>query len=148
MKAGLFGVRNCEEAAELMSVVNKAVISFNPKSKVIAAGYADYKNFGCINPVELPSVAKTVNIDGVMIDIKSKDSRKLFDYMDREIIRKFIHEAHQSDSIAALAGSLQVKDVNEILRLEADILGVRRTVCVNNTVSSELVRELVETTKN
>ena len=148
IKVGLFGVRNCEEAVELMSAVNKAVISFNPKAKVIAAGYADYKIFGCINPVELPSVAKTANIDGVMIDIKSKDSGKLFDYMDREIIRKFIREAHQSDSIAALAGSLQVEDINEILRLEADILGVRRAVCVNNAVSSELVRELVAIAKN
>lgn len=147
VKVGLFGVRNRDEASELIDAVNKAVASFNLKSKVIAAGYADYKSFNCINPSELPSVAATVKVDGVMIDIKNKDSRKLFDYMSYEILNKFVMDAHRSDLIAALAGSLQVEDVIKILKLEADILGVRRAVCVNNTVSSELVRKLVEAVK-
>ncbi len=147
VKAGLFGARSIDDAVELLDAVNKAVKSFNPKAKVIAAGYADHKKFNSFDPVGLPSSAVSAHVDGVMIDIKNKDSRKLFDYMNYEILRKFVKDAHSLDLIAALAGSLQIEDVKGIMKLEADILGVRRAVCVNDNVSSDLVSKLAKAVK-
>ncbi|MCZ2856199.1 MAG: hypothetical protein O2U62_03805, partial [Candidatus Bathyarchaeota archaeon] len=47
VKAGLFGVKTSVEATILMKEVCEAVRDYGDASKVIAAGYADFKNVGC-----------------------------------------------------------------------------------------------------
>jgi len=56
--------------------------------------------------------------------------RKLFDYLGDEELRKFVREAHSLNQIVALAGSLGLGDIGRVHRLGADIIGVRRGVCI------------------
>ena len=145
VKAGLFGVKTSAEATILMREVCRAVRDYNKTSKVIAAGYADFNKVGCLDPFKLPQVAYKAEADGVMIDVKIKDSEsKLFDFLGDKGLKKFVDEAHNSNLIAALAGSLDKQDVPRLYDLGADVIGVRRGVCSKrDRLNGEVQRKAV-----
>ncbi len=150
VKVGLFGVKTAKEAEELMREVCRAVKEYEDEAMVIAAGYADFERFGCVNPLGLPRIAYRAGADGVMIDVKEKDPpRKLFECLSDEELMKFVKEAHSLNLIVALAGNLYAGDVKRVCRLGADVIGVRRGVCfkgdrINGKVDYRLVAKFVE----
>ena len=75
VKAGLFGVKNGEEATILMTEVVRAIREYDSGLKTIASGYADFRSVGCLNPLELPMVAHNAGADGVLVDVKIKDGK-------------------------------------------------------------------------
>ncbi len=130
VKAGLLGVKTSAEATHLIKEVRRAVRDYSDTPKVIAAGYADFKTVGCVNPSKLPQIACKAKADGVMIDVKVKDSKsKLFNLLDGETLKKFVEEAHDCNLLAALAGSLDRQDLPRLYDLGADVIGVRKAVC-------------------
>ena len=145
VKAGLFGVKTSAEATILMREVCRAVRDYNKTSKVIAAGYADFNKVGCLDPLKLPQVAYKAEADGVMIDVKIKDSEsKLFDFLGDKELKKFVDETHNFNLIAALAGSLNRQDVPRLYNLRTDVIGVRRGVCSKkDRLNGEVQRKAV-----
>ena len=149
VKAGLFGVKNASEARYLLREVCRAVKEYGPSIKVIAAGYADYKSVGCLNPLKLPEVAYTAGADGVMVDVKVKSSgSNVFSFLSMAELKRFVDKAHELSLIAAIAGSLSKADIPSVYALGADIMGVRGAVCankdrLNGTVQAELVYKFV-----
>ncbi len=145
VKVGLFGIKTSAEATILMREVGRAVKDYNNASKVVAAGYADFNKVGCLNPLKLPRVAYKAEADGVMIDVKIKDSEsKLFDFLGDKELKKFVDEAHDSNLIAALAGSLDRQDVPRLYDSGADVIGVRRAVCSKrDRLNGEVQRKAV-----
>jgi uncharacterized protein (UPF0264 family) len=130
VKVGLFGVKTSKEAATMMTEVVKAVKEYDSNLKTIASGYADFQSVGCVNPLKLPTVAYSSEADGVLVDVKIKNGENnLFSFLNDEQIRTFVTQAHKYDLIAALAGSLDRKDILRVNNLGADILGVRGAVC-------------------
>lgn len=150
VKVGLFGVKTSVEATILMREVCRAVKDYNNASKVVAAGYADFSKVGCLNPLKLPKVAYKAQVDVVMIDVKIKSSEsKLFHFLGDKELKKFVDEAHNSNLIAALAGSLDRQDVPRLYDLGADVIGVRRAVCsrrdrLNGEVQRRAVSEFTK----
>ena len=150
VKAGLFGVKTPAEATILMGEVCRAVKDYNNASKLIAAGYADFKKVGCLNPLKLPKVAYKAEADGVIIDVKIKDSEsKLFSFLGDRELKKFVDEAHNFNLIAALAGSLDRQHVLRLYDLRADVIGVRKAVCskrdrLNGEVQRKAVQEFAK----
>lgn len=150
VKVGLFGVKTSAEATILMSEVCMAVKDYNNASKVVAAGYADFKKVGCLNPLKLPRVAYKAKADVAMIDVKIKNSEsKLFDLLGEKELRKFVDEAHSFNLIVALAGSLDRQDVPRLYDLGVDVIGVRRSVCsktdrLNGEVQRRVVKEFAK----
>lgn len=149
VKAGLFGVKDSSEALYLLREVCMAVKDFNPSLKVIAGGYADYRDVGSINPLKLPEIAYTAGADGVIVDTKIKSvRRKIFDLITYADLKKFVEDAHKLNLTVAIAGSLGKEDIPLVYSLGADIIGVRGSICfgrdrVNGVVKAELVREFV-----
>jgi len=149
VKAGLFGVKNASETLYLLREVCKAVKDFNPNLKVIAGGYADYKDIGSINPLKLPEIAYAAGADGVIVDIKVKGvKRKIYDLLNVAELKKFVEDAHRLNLTGAIAGSLGKEDIPLVYSLGADIIGVRGSICsggdrLNGTVRAEMVREFV-----
>lgn len=146
VKAGLFGVKTSVEATFLVKEVCRAVKEYDDACKIIPAGYADFKKVGCLNPLKLPQVAHNAKADGVMIDVKIKNSQNsLFDLLRYKELKKFVEDSHKFNLTVALAGSLQVKDIPKISNLEADIIGVRRAVCVGkDRLKGKVERTAVE----
>lgn len=150
IKAGLYGVRTRMEAVRLMKEVCRAVKEYNNASKIIAAGYADFKRTCSLDPKELPAIAANVRADGVMIDVKVKNRGRLFDFLSDKELRMFANKAHQYGLTVALAGSLDREDVVRTLRVGADIIGVRRAVCsekdrLRGKVRANAVTEFIKT---
>jgi uncharacterized protein (UPF0264 family) len=145
VKAGLLGVKNSKEATAMMNEVCKAVKDYDSGLKVIVAGYADYLTVGCVNPLELPDVAYTVEADGVLVDVKVKTGKSnLFSYLSDEKLRNFVEKAHDNNLIVALAGSLAKQDAPRVYALAADIIGIRGAVCTNgDRVEGRVQREKV-----
>ncbi len=139
VKAGLFGVKKVEEATGLMKEVCRAVKDYNATLKVIAAGYADFQEVDCLNPLELPSIAHKIEADGVLIDMKVKSQKNLFDFLSDDALRNFVEQSHKYGLIAALAGGLDKEDVPRLFNLGADVVGIRRAVCIpKNRVNGEV----------
>lgn len=145
VKAG-FLVAGKKEAQELATKISNAVRNFN--TKVVLAGYADYREIGSISPLLLPEVASNAGAHVVMIDTARKEGSSLLDYFNVRELEKFIHLAHGHDLKVALAGSLKMGDMELLKNTDVDIVGVRSLVCIgdriNGRISAKKVRELKE----
>jgi (5-formylfuran-3-yl)methyl phosphate synthase len=145
VKVGLFGVKTSQQATALMTEVVRAVKEYDPNLKTIACGYADYRYVGCVNPLELPMVAHKAGADGVLVDVKIKNGKtNLFSFLADEKLRELVNKAYEYNLLAALAGSLEAKDISRIHNLGADIIGVRGAVCSKrDRVAGKLEKEKV-----
>jgi uncharacterized protein (UPF0264 family) len=152
VKVGLYGVKTVSEAVFLLRQVNRAAKDCCPTIKVAAAGYADAKKIGSIEPSLIPEIAREAQVDVAMLDTAVKDGSNLLNQVSNEQLQAFIDSTHGYGLQAALAGSLRKQDLPVILNLGADIAGLRGAACTNNDrnrgyIKRELVQELVETVK-
>jgi len=129
VKAGLLGVSTMDEAVKLLAAIVEALEGYRHGKRAVAAGYGDHRAFGSLPPVLLPSAAAKAGCYGILIDLKTKGSGKLFGYCGEEELRSLIREAHGLGLKVALAGGLEESDIARVAALEADILGIRRAVC-------------------
>lgn len=149
VKAGLMGPTSVEEATYLMECVVRSVSQLDPPVKVVAAGYADWRRAGTIDPLLIPEIAKRSGSQVAMLDTKIKDGKRLFDFLSERDLKLFVEKSHSMMLSAALAGSLQKEDIPTLLRLGVDIMGVRTAACegrdrVNGRISKRKVQELTD----
>ena len=142
IKVGLYGVKNSQEANEMMIGVTRAVKDYDPKKKVVAAGYGDFYRINAVSPLNLPDVVAKAGVDIVMVDTAIKDGTALFDHMKIDDIRRFVQLAHDNGLMVALAGNIGWGHIDLLKELSPDIIGVRTIVCENGR-SSMIKRELV-----
>ncbi|MEM3061826.1 MAG: (5-formylfuran-3-yl)methyl phosphate synthase, partial [Candidatus Bathyarchaeia archaeon] len=139
------GVKSFNEALSLMDWIVKAVKEVYPEVKIIACGYADYEPIKSLSPAHLPAVAYESGADGILIDVKTKASKKLFQYLSPNSLSDIIDEAHEYGLTVALAGALGKEDVSTVKSLKADIMGVRRCVCdAHDWLNGKIQRKKVE----
>jgi uncharacterized protein (UPF0264 family)/TusA-related sulfurtransferase len=67
--------------------------------------------------------------DGFLIDTLTKDGRNLFDFMTEDDLRAMVLEGKQAGMSTALSGHLRIEDLDELTRINPDIVGVRGAVC-------------------
>lgn len=153
IKIGLFGLKTPKEAVFLLQQVSKAAKGYNQKIKVVAAGYADAKKIGAIDPLLIPEIAHQAQVDIAMLDTSTKDGTTLFDHLTSEQLKTFVDAAHNLGLQVALAGSLRKQDLTTVYSLGADIAGLRGAACTNSDrnnghITRKLVSELVKTVKD
>ena len=138
IKAGLYGIKNYNEAFYLMTGIVNSVRMVNAGISVVAAGYADYKRFSGISPEILTKAARDSGADIVMIDTAIKDGKNLFDSMNSDELKYFIDLAHDSGLQVALAGSIKMTHLELLSELDPDIIGVRGAICENEDRTTKL----------
>jgi len=131
IKAGIYDVKRVDEAVKLSRWIVEAINSFSLPTKVIICGYGDAEYIGSIHPRQLPFIAYKSEASGILIDLKSKTSETIFDYLSHEEISSIVKKAHDFGLTVALAGGLGKEHINILRNLEIDIMGVRRNVCNN-----------------
>ena len=146
IKAGLLGAKTLEQAEEMLQGIVRAVKDYDPRKKVVAAGYSDYARVGSISPQLLIAAAEKAGADVVMVDTAVKDGRATFEFMSEQDLREFIDLGHASGLEVALAGSIDFVHLELLSRLEPDIIGVRGIVCGGDRRSA-VRAELVEKVK-
>jgi uncharacterized protein (UPF0264 family) len=144
VKAGMLGPKTFGEVEELCMMVAQTLQEFRLRTKLVIAGYADYQTQGCVNPLMLPRSAAEAGAWGVLIDVKEKSSKGLFDYLSVKDLEKFVEDAHHLGLKVALAGALGKKDLQRVLKLGVDIMGIRRNVCTKLSEEPKVDHRLVE----
>ncbi len=83
---------------------------------------------------------------GVMLDTADKGAGRLVDCLCSAELKQFVEAAHHAGLFAGLAGSLRLKDVDDLAALKPDILGFRGGLCVNGLrgfgLDEEALREV------
>jgi uncharacterized protein (UPF0264 family) len=143
VKVGLYGPGSEEEAIYLLRAVRQAVEGF-PAVRVIAAGYADARRCGTLDPHWLPGIARKAEIAGCLLDTYIKDGHNLFDFLDPATLGALAAEAHASGLLFALAGALQAEHLCQVQEVGADVVGVRTAACRGNQRNGRLDGERIE----
>ena len=99
-------------------------------TKLIGSLFADNLLFdGGLDPHLMVRLAKEGECDGFLIDTLTKDGRNLFDFMPEPVLRDLVMEAKQAGLSTALSGHLKLENLDELARINPDIVGVRGAVC-------------------
>lgn len=98
-------------------------------TKLIAATFADSHLYDGIDPKLVVKLAKESQSDGMLIDTLVKDGRNLFDFLDETTLKDLVTEGKELGMSTALSGALQISNLNQLVRINPDIVGVRGAVC-------------------
>ena len=127
------------------------------KLRWIAVAYADWRSAAAPPPGAVVEAAITTRCAGVLFDTYRKDGRHLLDHFERHKPRAR-RERQRSDRLqrltatiqaagllVALAGSLTIDLLPEILLLRPDVIAIRGAACVDRNRSSPLSAAAVAT---
>ncbi len=139
VKVGLRGVRDLDGAVAVMSAVRDAV---GDRVRVIAVAYADAGALDppALAPALLPALVERTGIAGALVDTFVKDGRGLYGWLSEPEVSDLIARTRRAHGTFAVAGQLRLEDLR---RVDADIVGVRSCVCREGDRSGELDSDLV-----
>ena len=137
-----FMVSEYEQALEILQASKESLA--NTETKLIGSLFADnllYK--GGIDPNLMVKLAKESQCDGWLIDTLVKDGRNLFDFIPEERLKEMVLEGKELGMSTALSGHLKMDDLDELARVNPDIVGVRGAVCQKGDRDSRVYWESV-----
>lgn len=147
VKAGLYDIADEQQAIEVMNAVGRACRDEAEDTIVVAAGYADWRCFGGLDPLTIIAAARAAGADAVMIDTALKDGKTLFDNMNIAEIAEFVKRGHECGLKVALAGGIGRSHLPQLVEIGPDIIGVRGAVCADadrtTVIREELVRSFI-----
>ena len=119
------------------------------QTKLIGSLFADNLLYdGGIDPDLMVKLAKEGQCDGFLIDTLVKDGRNLFDFVPEERLKEMVLEGKELGMSTALSGHLKMSDLDELSRVNPDIVGVRGAVCQKGDRDSRVHWESVADFKN
>jgi TusA-related sulfurtransferase len=99
-------------------------------TKLIGSLFADNHLYeGGLDPGMMVQLARDGQCDGWLIDTLTKDGRNLFDFVPEPKLRDMVFEGKKLGMSTALSGHLRLEDLDELARINPDIVGVRGAVC-------------------
>ena len=116
-----------EEAVETLLASKEALNGFD--TKLIGSLFADNPLYDGLDPHEMVRLAKDGRCDGFLIDTLTKDGRNLFDFLNEQELREMVFEGKELGMSTALSGHLRIENLDELARINPDIVGVRGAVC-------------------
>ncbi len=116
-----------DQAVEILRECRKALEGFD--TKLIGSLFADNELYGGLDPHYMNQLAKAAQCDGWLIDTLTKDGRNLFDFVPERELREMVFEGKEAGMSTALSGHLRLQDLDELARVNPDIVGVRGAVC-------------------
>jgi (5-formylfuran-3-yl)methyl phosphate synthase len=116
-----------DTAVETLRESRRALKGYN--TKLIGSLFADNHLFNGLEPRLMVKLAKEGECDGFLIDTLTKDGRNLFDFIPEHELREMVFEAKQQGLSTALSGHLRLENLDELARINPDIVGVRGAVC-------------------
>ena len=115
------------------------------KTKLIGSLFADNTlHNGGLDPDLMVKLAKESHCDGFLIDTLVKDGRNLFDFIPENRLKEMVIEGKELGMSTALSGHLKMSDIDELSRINPDIVGVRGAVCQKGDRDSRVHWESVK----
>ena len=128
-------------AVEILRASREALQGF--ETKLIGSLFADNPDYAGLDPHRMVDLAKEGECDGFLIDTLTKDGRNLFDFMTEAELRAMVFEGKELGLSTALSGHLRIGDLDELARVNPDIVGVRGAVCARGERVNGVHREAV-----
>ena len=115
-------------AVEVLRESRHALEGFN--TKLIGSLFADNVLYeGGLDAHRMIDLAKDGECDGFLIDTLTKDGRNIFDFLPEAELREMVFEGKELGLSTSLSGHLKITDLDELARINPDIVGVRGAVC-------------------
>jgi len=114
-------------AVEILLSSKEALEGFD--TKLIGSLFADNVLYEGLDPHYMVRLAKEGGCDGFLIDTLTKDGRNLFDFLSENELREMVLEGKEMGMSTALSGHLKMDNLDELARINPDIVGVRGAVC-------------------
>ena len=130
-----------DTALEVLKEARRALRGYD--TKLIGSLFADNQLFGGLEPRQMVKLARESECDGFLIDTLTKDGRNLFDFIPENELREMVLEAKQYGLSTALSGHLKLSDLDELARINPDIVGVRGAVCRSGERDAAVAAEAV-----
>ena len=130
-----------ETAAEILRQSKRALEG--SETKLIGSLFADNLLYGGLDPHHMVALAKEGPCDGFLIDTLTKDGRNLFDFMPEPELRQIVFKGKELGMSTALSGHLKLDDLDELARINPDIVGVRGAVCMSGDRATAVAWEAV-----
>ena len=73
---------------------------------------------------------KKIQFDGILIDTKNKKNGNLRNYLSIKKLKNFIKVSKEQNLSIGLAGSLNINDIDPLIKLKPDYLGFRGALCM------------------
>lgn len=142
-----FMISDYETALTTLTASKEALNGTN--TKLIGSLFADNTlHDGGLDPDLMVKLAKESDCDGFLIDTLVKDGRNLFDFIPENRLKEMIIEGKELGMSTALSGHLKMNDIDELSRINPDIVGVRGAVCQKGDRDSRIHWESVQEFKN
>ena len=116
-----------DQAVEILQASREALNGFD--TKLIGSLFADNGLYEGLDPDLMVRLGVDGRCDGFLIDTLTKDGRNLFDFIPEARLREMVFEGKQLGMSTALSGHLRLDDLDELARINPDIVGVRGAVC-------------------
>ena len=129
------------QAVEVLLECKEALNGFD--TKLIGSLFADNPLYDGLDASHMVRLAEDSNCDGWLIDTLTKDGRNLFDFIPEPELRDMVLSGKKSGMSTALSGHLKMSDLDELARINPDIVGVRGAVCQKGDRDSAVHRDAV-----
>ena len=128
-------------AVEVLIQARRAMEGFN--TKLIGSLFADNGLYDGLDPFLMLKLAKEGQCDGFLIDTLTKDGRNLFDFIPEAKLKDMVLEGKELGLSTSLSGHLRIEDLDELARINPDIVGVRGAVCADGNRGRSVAWESV-----
>ena len=116
-----------DEAVRTLRACRQALDGFD--TKLIGSLFADNPLHGGLEPHRMVELAAEGLCDGWLVDTLTKDGRNLFDFIPEDELRAMVFAGKEQGMSTALSGHLKIDNLDELARVNPDIVGVRGAVC-------------------
>ncbi|HCG91360.1 MAG TPA: hypothetical protein DEZ08_05935 [Dehalococcoidia bacterium] len=117
-----------DEAVFILRECRRALHGYG--TKLIGSLFADNVLYEKgLDPLLMVKLALDGECDGFLIDTLVKDGRNLFDFIPEPKLKEMVLEGKQAGLSTALSGHLKLDNLDELARINPDIVGVRGAVC-------------------
>jgi uncharacterized protein (UPF0264 family) len=128
-------------AVEVLREARRALAA--SPTKLIGSLFADNHLYGGLDPLLVVRLARDGECDGFLIDTLTKDGRNLFDFMPEAELREVVFQGKELGMSTALSGHLKLDNLDELARINPDIVGVRGAVCMSGDRATAVAWEAV-----
>ena len=130
-----------DAAVDILLAARQALEGF--ETKLIGSLFADNLLYDGLDPHYMVRLAEEGKCDGFLIDTLTKDGRNLFDFLPERELREMVFGGKEAGMSTALSGHLRVENLDELARINPDIVGVRGAVCQKGNRASGVHWEAV-----
>ena len=129
LKLGFAGVEAPDRLVAMVTTAVAAARQHHASPHVVVVAYADSVRAATASPDTISRIAAECGAAGVLLDTQVKDGLGLLKWMDSAALRRWVEHSRGAGLLTAVAGGLQLGDIDAVTAANPDVVGVRGAAC-------------------